>query len=271
VAFSASSTSTRIGGNLNVKSTGLGNATSDNSSTMHTIPSNSENLKTAKAAASLDPVGKSNCLPMTKPSRNSLNAMVVNPKQRGNPILKHVTNVAWEYGDIVPDYQVGLTSCVLYLSLRYHNLNPEYIQSRLETLGNMYELRVLLVQVDIKDPHHALKELALMCILANCTLMVAWSPEEAGRYLETYKAYENKPPDAIMSRPDSDFGGRVADALTTVKGVNKTDAATLLSSFDTLANIVAASEEKLLVCPGLGPLKAKRLYDLFNTPFTNWK
>ena len=29
-----------------------------------------------------------------------------------------------------------------------------------------------------------------MCILANCTLVLAWSLEEAGRYLETYKAYE---------------------------------------------------------------------------------
>jgi len=185
--------------------------------------------------------------------------------------LKHVNNVAYEYGDIAADYQVGSTSCVLYLSLRYHNLNPDYIQKRLDDLRNMYELRVLLAQVDVKDPHHSLKELALLCILTNFTLIVAWSPEEAGRYLETYKIYENKPPDAIMSRPEGDFQGQVADALTTVKGVNKTDATTLLTTFDSFANIVQADEEKLLLCPGLGPLKAKRLHQLFETPFTNWK
>lgn len=185
--------------------------------------------------------------------------------------MKHVTSVAYEYGDIVPDYQVGATSCVLYLSLRYHNLNPEYIQKRLDDMSNMYELRVLLVEVDVKDPHPSLKELALLCILTNFTLMVAWSPEEAGRYLETYKIYENKPPDAIMSRPEGDFQGRVADALTTVKGVNKTDATTLLTTFDSLAAIIQADEEKLLLCPGLGPLKAKRLNQLFDAPFTNWK
>ena len=37
-----------------------------------------------------------------------------------------------------------------------------------------------------------------MCILANCTLVLAWSLEEAGRYLETYKAYEQKPADLLM-------------------------------------------------------------------------
>jgi len=135
----------------------------------------------------------------------------------------------------------------------------------------MYELRVLLVQVDVNDPHHSLKELALLCILANCTLMVAWTPEEAGKYLETYKSYESKPPDAIMARAEDDFQGQMADALTTVKGINKTDATTLLTTFDSLANIIECEEDKLLLCPGLGPLKAKRLHQLFDTPFKNWK
>ena len=35
------------------------------------------------------------------------------------------------------------------------------------------------------------------------------SYEEAARCLETYKAYENKPPDLIMERMDSDFSSRV--------------------------------------------------------------
>ena len=34
-------------------------------------------------------------------------------------------------------------------SLRYHQLHPEYIHQRLKQLGRSFELRVLLVQVDI--------------------------------------------------------------------------------------------------------------------------
>ena len=40
-------------------------------------------------------------------------------------------------------------------------------------------------------------------------LIIILSYEEAARYLETYKAYENKPPDLLMERIDSDFSSRV--------------------------------------------------------------
>uniref|UniRef100_A0A8C2LBP2 ERCC excision repair 1, endonuclease non-catalytic subunit n=1 Tax=Cricetulus griseus TaxID=10029 RepID=A0A8C2LBP2_CRIGR len=94
-------------------------------------------------------------------------------------------------------------------SLRYHNLHPDYIHERLQSLGKSFALRVLLVQVDVKDPQKALKDLAKMCILADCTLVLAWSAEEAGRYLETYKAYEQKPADLLMEKLEQNFLSRV--------------------------------------------------------------
>lgn len=37
----------------------------------------------------------------------------------GNPILKAINNIPYEFDDsIIPDYIVGPTACVLYLSLR---------------------------------------------------------------------------------------------------------------------------------------------------------
>lgn len=79
------------------------------------------------------------------------NKILVHPKQRGNPILKSIQSVPWEFDDtIVPDYVVGSTACILFLSLRYHQLNPDYIHNRLKLLGKKFELRILLVQVDTK-------------------------------------------------------------------------------------------------------------------------
>lgn len=72
---------------------------------------------------------------------------MVNFTQRGNPLLKAVTNVSWEYGETDADYEMGTNMCALFLSLRYHSLNPDYIHNRLKKLGNKYELRVLLVLV----------------------------------------------------------------------------------------------------------------------------
>lgn len=79
------------------------------------------------------------------------NCVLVNPKQRGNPVLKSITNIPWEFDEtIIPDYVVGSTAGILFLSLRYHQLNPDYIHNRLKLLGKRFELRVLLVQVDTK-------------------------------------------------------------------------------------------------------------------------
>ncbi|XP_039455526.1 DNA excision repair protein ERCC-1 [Oreochromis aureus] len=198
-------------------------------------------------------------------------SIIVSPRQRGNPILKFVRSVPWELGDVVPDYVLGQTTCALFLSLRYHNLNPNYIHDRLKQLGHTFTLRVLLVQVDVKDPHHALKELARMCIMADCTLILAWSPEEAGRYLETYKSYEKKPADMLKEQVEKDYLSKVTDCLTTVKSINKTDAITLLSAFSSVEGIISASKEDLVVCPGLGPQKARRLFDVLHKPFLKAK
>nr|XP_054762414.1 DNA excision repair protein ERCC-1-like [Lytechinus pictus] len=198
---------------------------------------------------------------------SSGNSVIVNPRQRGNPILKHIRNVPWEFGDIVPDYVMGRTTCAFYLSLRYHNLNPNYISERLTELGHKFDLRVLLVQVDVKDPHHSVKELARLAILTDCTLMLAWNAEEAGRYLETYKAYENKPADALKEKVEQNHISKMTDCLTTVKSVNKTDVTTLLANCRTFEKIVESSKEELALLPGFGPQKAQRLSSIFTEPF----
>ena len=44
---------------------------------------------------------------------------------------------------IFPDYVIGQNACALFLSLRYHTLNPNYIHERLKQLGSRtYNLRV---------------------------------------------------------------------------------------------------------------------------------
>lgn len=199
------------------------------------------------------------------------NSLIVNSRQRGNPILKFIRSIPYEFGDIIPDYEMGKTACALFLSLRYHQLNPNYIHERLKQLRRYYDLRVLLVQVDIKEPHHLVKELAKICILADCTLILAFSAEEAGRYLETYKVYEHKPPDAIMEKTEKDYMSKVTECLTSVRSVNKTDAMTLLSTFHTVEGVLKANQEDLSFCPGFGPQKAKRAFDLFNEPFLKSK
>ena len=74
---------------------------------------------------------------------------MVSPRQRGNPVLTALRSLPWEYSDIPADYGLGLTTCALFLSLKYHRLHPEYIHTRVEGIKNAYNLRILLLMCDI--------------------------------------------------------------------------------------------------------------------------
>jgi len=198
----------------------------------------------------------------------SLSSIQVNPKQRGNPVLKEIRNVPWEFVEgILPDFILGANCVALFLSLRYFTLKPNYIHERLRCLGPGRKLRVLLVLIDQKDPHHNINKLTRISILEELTVMLAWNEQEAGKILETYKLYENKPPEMIMERTGTQVHEKVIEALTSVPSISKTDAATLLGTFGTLDRIVQATEEDLALCPGFGPEKASKLLKVLKESF----
>lgn len=53
--------------------------------------------------------------PQALPQRPSASAMLVSPRQRGNPVLASLRSVPWEYSDVPADYVMGLTTCALFL------------------------------------------------------------------------------------------------------------------------------------------------------------
>ncbi|ORZ10355.1 restriction endonuclease type II-like protein [Lobosporangium transversale] len=227
--------------------------------------SSSAAATSATAATAGTTTEQANTTPVFVPKSKS--TVVVKPSQRGNPLLQFIKNVPYEYGEIVPDFIVGLTSCILYLSIRYHRLHPEYIYNRISTLGKTFVLRVLLVLVDVEMHQQAIRELTRVAMLNNLTLVCAWSNEEAARYIETYKAYENKAPDAIKERISNDYISKLTDCLTQIQSINKTDVVTLASTFGSFKNIMNAPADELGVLPGFGERKVKRLLEAFDQPF----
>lgn len=62
-----------------------------------------------------------------------------------------LAQVAYEFrDDLLADFVVGQSACCLFLSLRYHQAQPQYIVKRLNDLRNLFTVRILFVQVDIK-------------------------------------------------------------------------------------------------------------------------
>ncbi|KAH8049074.1 hypothetical protein JL722_12074 [Aureococcus anophagefferens] len=154
--------------------------------------------------------------------------LLVSERQRGNPLLKHLRNVAWRFEKkLVPDYVVGEKHCAVFISIRYHLLKPSYLSRRLAELkAETWRLRVLLCHVDLDDAAKALHELNVLAVKAECTLILGHSDRECARYLECFKAYERNSAACIKDKVDGTHHAQLADALTTIKPVNKTDVAT---------------------------------------------
>ncbi|KAL5485679.1 RAD10 [Sanghuangporus weigelae] len=205
--------------------------------------------------------------PVVQPG--SGNAIIINPCQRLNPLLECIRNVNKEFGDIVPDFQLGRTTCALFLSLKYHRLHPEYIHQRIQKLGQLYTLRLLVLMCDVSEHQELIRELTKICLVNNITIIVCWSNEEAGMYLSTYKAFEHKPPDLIKERVDKEYNAMLRAALTSINKVNKTDVETLRTTFGSFARIARANPEELRRLPGFGQVKVRRIVDAFDKPFRN--
>ena len=194
--------------------------------------------------------------------------LYVSTKQRGNAILKYIRNVPFAISKMVPDYIMSTTCCALFLSIKYHQLYPEYIHRRLGELKRDFKLRVLLVLVDVDDNKNALLFLNKLAVVNNLTLILAWTEQEAARYLETYKALDGKDASSIQKREQTNFVDQVADFFTAAKPVNKTDAANLVSHLSTVKSVLTASKDELALCPGLGNIKVHKLHDALHKPFS---
>eukprot|EP00941_MAST-03F_sp_MAST-3F-sp1_P003306 g3306.t1 len=203
----------------------------------------------------------------------SKNVIIVSRRQEGNPLLKFIKLVPWRYAtkdeDIIVDYLLGAGACALFLSLKYHMLKPEYLWTRVEALPrHEFNLRVLLCLVDVEDNEMAIKNITKIAERQNLTLILAWSSFEAARYLETYKSYEKKNADSIREKQATPgLEGQLNKCLTSIRSVNKTDVITLATAFGSLKSIAQASIEELSLCPGIGRLKATRIYEAFHSPF----
>lgn len=203
-----------------------------------------------------------------KINRPGFNAILVNSRQKGNPVLNGIRNVPWEYGEITADFVVGATSCALFLSLKYHRLHPEYIYNRIRDLGKQYGLRIMLVLCDIDNHSDALKELTKTCVVNGYALILAWTPAEAGRYLESFKSLESAPAKEIRGQISTNYSDQLVDVLTSIRSINKTDSYNLVGTFGSLRKAFAAQPEELTQIAGWGPQKVKNYMTAINQPFT---
>ena len=199
------------------------------------------------------------------------NAILVSPKQQGNPLLQQIRNIAWEFNpNVIPDYVMG-SSCAFFLSIKFHHVNPAHIDMRIRELGKNFRLRTLLVFIDDDNNSKVLADLNKLCFAREVTMLLCWSYDECARYLEALKLYENKPATSIQEKVETEFIPQISKVLTTGHTINKTDVMTLLDVFHNFTGVCSATKQQMIQCPGMGDKKVKRIYQALHEPFKSKK
>lgn len=164
--------------------------------------------------------------------------IVASTRQRGNPILQHLKELRIEFEPIVPDYLIDPSSACLFLSLKFHRLNTQYLKERVNALGRQtYRLRLLLCLVDLPDFEQPLEAVTLTAFRSGLSLVLAWTPSEAAHHLEAFKHLIDKPPDSIQGRFPENAMERLNSVLTTIPTINSVDSTMLMRQFGTLRRL----------------------------------
>ncbi|KAH7717078.1 helix-hairpin-helix domain-containing protein family protein [Aphelenchoides avenae] len=215
---------------------------------------------------------------------SSMSKLQVNRKrQEGNPLLKYIRNVPYEWAAIKADFECGKGIGLLYLSLKYHKLHPGYIETRFPD-GNAYNAK----EMSVEDASFLLRDINMFCYRSGWTLILSYSVEEAAEYIENLKLAEKRNAQSVINnmhqyklqrQQGPGYKGPSAkeksmklyeDAvkfLSSIRAVSQTDAKRLLSTFGSIQAISKAHQEQLEMCPGLGPIKAQNVYNFFRTSF----
>ena len=115
----------------------------------------------------------------------------VSKSQKGNPVLDLLTskNIPWQYVSstattkILYDYSVRNNKrMILFLSLKYHKLHPEYIFKKMKPLQQ--QNCILLILVDIEQHEQILKDLNRICLYNGFTILMGWNYEQCGKYVQ---------------------------------------------------------------------------------------
>ncbi|KAJ8116229.1 hypothetical protein OPT61_g2306 [Boeremia exigua] len=78
--------------------------------------------------------------------------------------------------------------------------------------------------VDVENHEDSLRELSKTSLVNNVTIMLCWSAQEAGRYLELFKTFEHAAPTSIRAKQSSTYSENMVEFITVPRGINKTDA-----------------------------------------------
>ena len=191
----------------------------------------------------------------------------VSKGQQGNVLLRHFKNRGWTFAETDPDFVIGERACVVFVSLKYHLLQPEYVKARISEL-QCFDICIVLCLIDAEDVFATLHGINRAAGMGACPLVCAWSAEEAARYVEFFFSCGSVAQEEGEAVVSADYISNLFHFLGSVHGMKNIDSAALCAHFGTLTSVLRTSMKEMLGCPGFGKMKACRLHEIFHCELT---
>jgi hypothetical protein len=233
--------------------------------------------------------------------------ILINEYQLKNP---HVKEFNFEYKaqrDLNCDFKISDKFNCYFLSLKYHEAYPTYIESRI-TQSKEDKIKILFCMYDIQnhvetplaenqdfnfnlslvldnysqntfsinESPSAIKsdkiekiftDLNFICLNLNVLLIICYTGFDLSQYIFSLSQIDKV--DNTGTKPLT-FEEQVTESLTMINNINKTDSAHLINSFQNLKSIANASGQLLSLVPGFTDKKKKSIQDFFNYDFNNF-
>ncbi len=185
--------------------------------------------------------------------------MKVSNLQRGNSILKYLSKSIWHYDEkITCDYEINGSIAVLFLSLKYHSVKPEYILKRISKLKD-YRMKLLLIHVDVPNYNSMICELYKIQPL---TVILCRNQEECAEYLKGFESTSVKSIEQVRNKESN-----IETFLQDIPKVTKSEINRIRMKYKNLQEIIKASEDDLKGTFGIGKAKANSVVNIFNKSF----
>ncbi|EPR79464.1 Ercc1 DNA repair protein [Spraguea lophii 42_110] len=187
--------------------------------------------------------------------------ILVSTSQKGNGILNYITKSLWSYSpNIKSDYEVDGDISILFLSLRFHLCKPDYIYKKIKI---KYNLKILLLLVDIPNYELLITELFEFCDFYDTTIILSYSNEEAARYIQSFDL-NKKRTENIIQKKEGDHKMRF---LCGIPKITKEDAVNLEMKYKNIKNIINSSGEELKGINNMGDKKIKSMKEYWEMSF----
>jgi DNA excision repair protein ERCC-1 len=192
--------------------------------------------------------------------------LTISKRQEKNPLIPLLSVAEIEWSETtVADYSIGRDVAVLFLTLKYHRLHPEYLTNRIRDFRGGFPVRLLLFLVNDENPDQVISRLTALSIANSMNLILAFDYEEASRWILSLYTTQDAPVEDLKASNET-MREMAIDALNAL-GTSKKEAESLLSEIPVLADILCSSKDKLANTCILSEKKVDNIIAVVEEPF----